>query len=49
MKFEAMQIHFISEVFGLLSFKNFATTAMWHNDFSSLLYHDWRINKGKEE
>ena len=24
-------------IFGLLSFKNFATMAAWHNDFSSLL------------
>ena len=37
MKFEAVQIHFLSDVFGLLSSKNFATMAMWRNDFSSLL------------
>ena len=37
MKFEAVQIHFLSAVFGLLSSKNFATMAMWRNDFSSLL------------
>ena len=37
MKFEAVQIHFLSDFFGLLSSKNFATTAMWHNDFSCLL------------
>ena len=36
-KFEAVQIHFLSDVFGLLSFKNFVTTAMLRNDFSSLL------------
>ena len=37
MKFEAVQIHFLSDIFGFLSSKNFATMAMWHNDFSSLL------------
>ena len=36
MKFEAVQIHFLSDVFGLLSSKNFATMATWHDDFSSL-------------
>ena len=36
MKFEAVQIHFLSDVFGLLSSKNFATMATWRNDFSSL-------------
>ena len=29
-------IHFLSDIFGLLSFKNFASMAMWHNNFSSL-------------
>ena len=37
MKFEAVRIHFLSEVFALLSSKNFATMATWRNDFSSLL------------
>ena len=36
MKFEAMRIHFLSDVFGLLSSKNFATMATWRNDFSTL-------------
>ena len=37
MKFEAVRIHFLSDVFGLLSSKNVATMATWRNDFSSLL------------
>ena len=37
MKFETVQIHFLSDVFSLLSSRNFATMAMWQNDFSSLL------------
>ena len=37
MKFEAVQIYFLSDVFGLLSSKNFLTMAMWRDDFSSLL------------
>ena len=36
MKFEAVRIHFLSDVFGLLSSPNFANMATWHNDFSSL-------------
>ena len=35
MKF--VRIHFLSDVFGLLSSRNFATMAMLRNDFSSLL------------
>ena len=30
-----MRIHFLSDVFGMLSSKNFATMATWGNDFSS--------------
>ena len=37
MKFEAVQVHFLSDVSGLFSSKNFATMAMWLNEFSSLL------------
>ena len=37
MKFETVRIHFLSDVFGLLSSRNFATMATWRNDFSSLL------------
>ena len=37
MKFDKVQIHFLSDVFGLLSSRNFATLATWHNDFSYLL------------
>ena len=37
MKFEAVRIHFVGDVFGLLSSKNFATMTTWRNDFSSLL------------
>ena len=34
MKFEKVRIHFLSDVFGLLSSKNFATMTTWRNDFS---------------
>ena len=37
MKFVTVWIHFLSDIFDLLSSRNFATTAMWRNDFSSLL------------
>ena len=38
MKFETMQkIHFLSDVFGLWTFRNFAIMATWRNDFPSLL------------
>ena len=37
MEFETVQIHFLSDVFGLLSSGNFATMATWRDDFSSLL------------
>ena len=38
MKFETVRIHFfLSDFFGLLSSRNFATLAMWLNDFSFLL------------
>ena len=36
-KFETVRIFFFSDVFGLLSLRNFATMATWRNDFSSLL------------
>ena len=36
MKFETMQFHFWSVLFGLLSPRNFATMATWRNDFPSL-------------
>ena len=34
MKFETVRIHFLSDVFGLLSSKNFAKMTTWRNDFS---------------
>ena len=34
-----MRIHFLSDVFGLLSCGNFATMATWCNDVSSLVSH----------
>ena len=37
-KFETVQIHFLSNVFGVLSSRNFATMATWRNDFSSLFF-----------
>ena len=37
MKFETVRIHFLSDVFGFLSSKNFATMATWRNDFSSVI------------
>ena len=36
MKFVTVRIHFLSDAFGLLSSRNFATMATWLNDFSSL-------------
>ena len=36
-KFETVQIRLLSDVFGLLSFKNFTTMATRRHDFSSLL------------
>ena len=38
MKFVTVWIHFLSDVFGLLSSKHFATVATWRKDFSSLLH-----------
>ena len=38
--FETVRIHFLTDVFGLLSYRNFATMTTWHNDFSSLLRKD---------
>ena len=35
MKFESVLIHFLSDVFDLLSSRNFATMAKWRYDFSS--------------
>ena len=37
-KFETVQIHFLSDVFGVLPSRNFATMATWRNDFSSLFF-----------
>ena len=37
MKFETVRVHFLRDVFGLLSSINFDTMATWRNDFSSLL------------
>ena len=37
MKFETVWIHLLSDVFSLLSSRNFANMATWHDDFSSLL------------
>ena len=34
MKFVTVRIHFLSDVFGLLSSRNFATMATWRNGFS---------------
>ena len=34
MKFVTVRIHFLSDAFGLLSSRNFATMATWRNDFS---------------
>ena len=36
MKFEAVRIHFLSDIFGYLSSKSVATMATWRNDLSSL-------------
>ena len=36
MKFKAVRIHFLSDVFSLLSSKNSATMAMWRNHLPSL-------------
>ena len=43
MRFETVQIHFLSNVFGLSSFRNFATMATWRNDFSLYLYRAGRL------
>ena len=40
MKFETVRIHFLSDVSGLLSSRNFATVATSRNDFSSVLSLD---------
>ena len=36
LKSETVWIQFLSDIFGLLSSRNFATIASWHNDFFSL-------------
>ena len=41
MKFERVRIHFLSDAFGLLSSKNFATMTTWRNDFS--LFHSFLL------
>ena len=43
MKLETVRIHFLSDVFGLLSFKIFATMATWRNNFSSLLIDEYIV------
>ena len=35
-----VRIHFLTDVFGFLSYRHFATMATWHNVFSSLLRKD---------
>ena len=40
MKFETVRIHFLSDVSGLLSSRNFATEATSRNDLSFLLSLD---------
>ena len=35
-KFESVRIYFLSDVFALLSSRNFAAMTTWRNDFSSL-------------
>ena len=37
MKFETVQILFLSDVFGLLLFRNFPSMATWRKDFSCAL------------
>ena len=46
MKFEAVRIYFLSDVSGLLSSKNYATTATWRKDlqFDTI----WRITNQSE-
>ena len=36
LKFETVWIHFLSDILGLLSSRNFVTMVTWRNDFSSL-------------
>ena len=36
LKFETVWIHFLSDILGLQSSRNFATMATWRNDFYSL-------------
>ena len=36
LKFETVRIQFLSDVFGFLSSRNFATMVTWRNDFSSI-------------
>ena len=38
MKYETVWLHFLRDIIGLLLSRNFATIAIWHNDFFSL-YH----------
>ena len=44
-KFETVGVHILSDVFGLLSSRNFATMATWRNDFSSLFYKGFLWNR----
>ena len=41
MKFETVRIHFLSDIFGLLSSQNSATMTTWRNDFS--LFHSFLL------
>ena len=38
LKFETVRIQFLSDVFGLLLSRNFATVVTWRNDFSILIF-----------
>ena len=44
MKFETVWIQFLTDVFGLLSSRNFATMATWREDFSLLSPEERRPN-----
>ena len=45
--FETVWIHFLSDVFGLLSSRNFTTMATWRNDFSLLKTRSSFVNRLK--
>ena len=48
MKFETVQLHFLSDVFGLVWSRNFATMVTWRNNFSSLLANTIIISSPKQ-